>query len=76
MLCDFFLFCFAGPHAQVKADEESVLENEIEKPKIEEKIGGVPSGLTTDAEVVKRYPGVVFFLLPPLLVLALGVSDI
>ncbi|CAK9875385.1 unnamed protein product [Sphagnum jensenii] len=43
-----------SPHAQVKADEESVLENEIETPKIEEKIGGVPSGLTTDAEVVKR----------------------
>ncbi len=45
---------FSGPHAQVKAEEDAV-ENGIDAPKIEEKVGGVPSGLTTDSEVVQRY---------------------
>ncbi len=44
----------SGPHAQVKA-EEGAVENGIDAPKIEENIGGVPSGLTTDSEVVQRY---------------------
>jgi heat shock protein beta len=42
-----------SPHAQVKA-EEGAVENGIDAPKIEENIGGIPSGLTTDSEVVQR----------------------
>jgi hypothetical protein len=38
----------------VKA-EEGAVENGFDAPKIEENIGGVPSGLTTDSEVVQRY---------------------
>jgi hypothetical protein len=50
----FLMLDFSGPHAQVKAEEDAV-ENGIDAPKIEEKVGGVPSGLTTDSEVVQRY---------------------
>ncbi|CAM6069587.1 unnamed protein product [Sphagnum tenellum] len=42
-----------SPHAHVKA-EEGAVENGIDAPKIEENIGGIPSGLTTDSEVVQR----------------------
>jgi hypothetical protein len=43
----------ADPSAGAHAQEDEGLEN-VSPPKIEENIGAVPSGSTTDAEVVQR----------------------
>ncbi|CAK9858315.1 unnamed protein product [Sphagnum jensenii] len=43
-----------SPHARVKAEDGEVEKPEDDAPRIEEPVGGLPAGLTTDAEVVQR----------------------
>jgi hypothetical protein len=46
--------CIAGPYARVNAEDGEVEKPEDDAPRIEEQVGGLPAGLTTDAEVVQR----------------------
>ncbi|CAN5952979.1 unnamed protein product [Sphagnum jensenii] len=43
-----------SPHARVNAEDGEVEKPEDDAPRIEEPVGGLPAGLTTDAEVVQR----------------------
>ncbi|KAK4434630.1 Endoplasmin [Sesamum alatum] len=52
LLCLFFLFPDQGRkiHANAKVDSDAP----VDPPKVEEKIGAVPNGLSTDSDVAKR----------------------
>lgn len=40
---------------KIQANAEVDLDAPVDPPKVEEKIGAVPNGLSTDSDVVKRY---------------------
>ncbi|XP_028766282.1 endoplasmin homolog [Neltuma alba] len=52
LLCFLFLFADQGRKFQANADGNS--EELVDPPKVEEKIGAVPNGLSTDSDVAKR----------------------
>lgn len=48
-----YLFCFfSGRKLQANAEANS--DEVVDPPKVEEKIGAVPNGLSTDSDVAKR----------------------
>ena len=49
-ICLFFFF--SGRKLQANAEANS--DDLIDPPKVEEKIGAVPNGLSTDSDVAKR----------------------
>ncbi|KAJ7966879.1 heat shock protein 90 [Quillaja saponaria] len=52
LLCLLLLFSDQGRKLQANAEEDS--EELVDPPKVEEKIGAVPNGLSTDSDVAKR----------------------
>ncbi|XP_050233846.1 endoplasmin homolog [Mercurialis annua] len=52
LLCLFSLISDQGRNIHANAEADS--ENPVDPPKIEEKLGAVPHGLSTDSDVVKR----------------------
>ncbi|KAA8537510.1 hypothetical protein F0562_027118 [Nyssa sinensis] len=52
LLCLLFLLPDQGPKLQANAQDDS--DEVVNPPKVEEKIGAVPNGLSTDSDVVKR----------------------
>ncbi|KAI4336769.1 hypothetical protein L6164_015254 [Bauhinia variegata] len=52
LLCLLFLFADQGRKFQANAEADS--EELVDPPKVEEKIGAVPNGLSTDSDVAKR----------------------
>ncbi|KAL0351744.1 UNVERIFIED_CONTAM: Endoplasmin [Sesamum calycinum] len=52
LLCLLFLLPDQGRKIQANAEVDS--DAPVDPPKVEEKIGGVPNGLSTDSDVVKR----------------------
>lgn len=50
------MFGFSGPRFHAKADGDA--DEVVDPPKVEEKIGAVPHGLSTDSDVVKRFVNV------------------
>lgn len=50
------VFEFSGPRFHAKADGDA--DEVVDPPKVEEKIGAVPHGLSTDSDVVKRFVNV------------------
>ncbi|OIS98787.1 PREDICTED: endoplasmin homolog [Nicotiana attenuata] len=52
LLCLLFLFPDQGRRIQANAEAES--DAPVDPPKVEEKFGAVPHGLSTDSDVVKR----------------------
>ena len=50
------MYEFSGPRFQAKADVDA--DEVVDPPKVEEKIGAVPHGLSTDSDVVKRFVNV------------------
>ncbi|KAL0438406.1 UNVERIFIED_CONTAM: Endoplasmin [Sesamum latifolium] len=52
LLCLLFLLPDQGRKIQANAEVDSDVP--VDPPKVEEKIGGVPNGLSTDSDVVKR----------------------
>lgn len=52
LLCLLFLFADQGQKFQANAEGNS--EELVDTPKVEEKIGAVPNGLSTDSDVAKR----------------------
>lgn len=46
------IFDFSGRNIQAKAEDES--DKLVDPPKVEEKLGAVPNGLSTDSDVAKR----------------------
>lgn len=54
-----WIYACLGQKFQAKAEDES--DKLADPPKVEEKLGAVPNGLSTDSDVVKRLvPGTVF----------------
>lgn len=51
-LFNVYWFYYVGRN--IKAHAESDSEAPVDPPKVEEKIGAVPSGLSTDSDVTKR----------------------
>jgi len=49
-----FVYIWKGRKLHANA-EESDGDDLVDPPKVEEKIGAVPNGLSTDSEVAKRY---------------------
>jgi len=48
------LICgFTGQKLHAKAEDDS--DSLVDPPKVEEKLGAVPNGLSTDSDVVKRF---------------------
>lgn len=47
------VFGCLGPRFHAKADGDA--DEVVDPPKVEEKIGAVPHGLSTDSDVVKRF---------------------
>lgn len=45
--------CYIGRKLNVNAEAES--EELVDPPKIEDKLGAVPHGLSTDSDVAKRF---------------------
>ncbi|KAG8632337.1 endoplasmin homolog isoform X2 [Manihot esculenta] len=52
LLCILSLISEQGQHIHAKAESDS--QNPVNPPKVEEKLGAVPNGLSTDSDVAKR----------------------
>lgn len=50
-----FDVCVLGRRIQANAEEST--DELVDSPKIEDKLGAVPHGLSTDSDVAKRYAG-------------------
>lgn len=57
----FVQFTSVGRKIQANAEGDS--EDLVNPPKIEDKIGAVPNGLSTDSEVAKRFAYCLCFLI-------------
>ena len=59
LLCQYLLLTspcvLASPGRKLHANAEGDSEELVNPPKVEEKIGAVPNGLSTDSDVAKRY---------------------